>query len=146
MKGENKIHNIVIPDGSILIKLIAKEKEDKEQTERFLKDIMDKKITCIIPSIALWEINNFIGRNFPKIGMAVFTHFRLLGFTEATLSLKIAALTFNIMDSCPKVSFYDASYHALALHSGGTFITADQKYYEQAKKWKNIRLLKDYGN
>jgi len=48
------------------------------------------------------------------------------------------------MKKYTKISFYDAAYHALALNTGGTFITADKKYYEKTKSEGNIMLLKNY--
>jgi len=73
-----------------------------------------------------------------------FSHFRTLKIKEALLSIETAALAFKIMKKCTSVSFYDASYHALALYSGGTFITADKKYFKKARSFGHIQQLKTY--
>jgi len=43
------------------------------------------------------------------------------------------------------VSFYDASYHALAKKIGGVFITADNRYYDKAKVVGNIEPLGSFS-
>ena len=45
------------------------------------------------------------------------------------------------MDKYPGISFYDASYHALAKAYGIPYITADKKYYQMTEKEGNIKLL-----
>lgn len=40
-----------------------------------------------------------------------------------------------------KTTFYDTSYHFLALLLGGTFLTADQDYFKKAKKLGRIELV-----
>lgn len=48
-----------------------------------------------------------------------------------------------IKDACENknVSYYDASYHALAREFGAVFLTADKKYYEAMKRKGNIVLF-----
>lgn len=40
-----------------------------------------------------------------------------------------------------KTTFYDTSYHFLALLLGGTFLTADQDYFKKARNLGNIELV-----
>ncbi len=40
-----------------------------------------------------------------------------------------------------KTTFYDTSYHFLALLLGGTFLTADRDYFKKAQKLGGIQLL-----
>jgi len=40
-----------------------------------------------------------------------------------------------------KTSFYDASYHFLAMFLKGTFFTADAKYFRKAEQLGNIELV-----
>lgn len=39
---------------------------------------------------------------------------------------------------------FDTLYHAVALDTGATLITADERYYEKAKDLGNITLLRDF--
>lgn len=125
---------------------MAVEEEDYEKAVNLKKDFLDRKIKLIVPSLCLWEINNFICRKFPKEAITHFFHFLLLNIKEAPLGISTANIAFQISESCPGVTFYDASYHALAMETGGTYLTADKKYYQavKKKKWGNIELLKNY--
>jgi hypothetical protein len=38
-------------------------------------------------------------------------------------------------------SFYDASYHALAMRSSAVYVTADRDYVERAGRRKDVVLL-----
>jgi len=44
-----------------------------------------------------------------------------------------------------KVTFYDAAYHALALHEGGLMLTADAAYVRKAGRAGHVRLLRDWS-
>lgn len=59
----------------------------------------------------------------------------LIGFSLAQYN-KILQLSF----SC-KTSFYDSSYHFLAMIRRAEFLTADKKYFQKAKQLGNIELL-----
>ena len=63
---------------------------------------------------------------------------------EYKLKEGVALMAFELMQKYPKISFYDASYHAIAIYENGKFITADKRYYETTKKEKHIILLKNF--
>jgi predicted nucleic acid-binding protein len=39
---------------------------------------------------------------------------------------------------------FDTLYHAVALETGATLVTADERYYETARGEGNITLLSDF--
>lgn len=136
---------VLVVDTSVFIKWLIKETEGQKEAEKLKEDFVSQKIKIVIPSICLWEINNYLGQKLEiNEATAIFSVFLLYRFKEVRMDIKLASLAFRIMKSAPKTSFYDASYHALALDTGGIFLTADEKYYKKTKKWKNIQLLKDY--
>jgi len=65
-------------------------------------------------------------------------------FKTRELDLGICKLIFELMKNL-SVSFYDASYHALAKKIGGVFITADNRYYDKAKVVGNIEPLGNFS-
>jgi predicted nucleic acid-binding protein len=135
-----------IVDASVLIKWAGKEAEDLNQSEALRIDYKNGVSEIIVLALTLWELGNYLGREFDeKTASSVFNHFQNYGFRQALLSLEISHSAFEIMRKCPGVTFYDASYHALALNKGGTFLTADKKYYEKTKNLGNTMLLKDYS-
>lgn len=136
---------MLIIDASIVIKLIAKEKGEEENIAHLQGEIRDGMVSILILPLVYWEVANWAARTMPNDATHIMSQLLLYRFHEVGFSLAIAGIAMDIMKKHPHTSFYDASYHALALKTGGTFLTADKKYYEQTKKWGNIRLLKDYG-
>ena len=137
---ENK--KILVLDASVLIKWIILETEGRALVEEMKIQYLKGEIGIHIPGFALWEVNNYLGRNNSSIAITLFSQLQMYHFEEHHLTLEVTSIAFEIMHSTPKISFYDASYHALALSTGGTFVTADKGYYNKAKKWKHIKLLK----
>ncbi len=134
-----------IVDASVLIKWAGKEAEDLKQAEALRVDYKNEDAKLTILALTFWEIGSYLSREFDaKTGTSVFNHFQNYRFMQAMLTLEQASLAMDIVKKHPGVSFYDASYHALALNKGKIFLTADKKYYEKTKKLGHIMLLKDY--
>ncbi len=142
---EEKNGSNFIIDTSVLIKWLGEEAENLEEAMRVKNDFISGDIAISVPALVFWELNNFLGRRFDPIKASViFNQFKNYKFHPHLLSLELSLLTFKIMERCPRITFYDASYHALALHLGGTFLTADKKYYNMAKSFGSIKLLRHY--
>lgn len=136
---------LIFPDANVMIKWCVREEEDREQVEKMQEDFVDEKIQIVSSGLVEWELNNYLGRKFSENEAArKYSYFKLFQFTQIFLNLEISSLAFKIMKKCPGVTFYDASYHSMGLLMKGLFLTADKKYYERAKSFGNIKLLKDY--
>lgn len=136
---------LILPDTSTLLKWLVHESDLKNKSHRLREQHLNGEVDLLIPALTIWEINNFLGRNFdPDFAAAVFSTFQSYKIPKALLSLEETFLAFKIMKKCPKVSFYDTSYHALAISLNGTFLTADKKYFQKAKGFKHIKLLSKY--
>lgn len=134
-----------VVDASCLIKWIGLEMEEKEQAEKLRAAYSKREVAITVPALTFWEIGNMLGRKFdPKTASDIFNHFQNYGFRQALLTLEMASLCHWIMKKYPGTSFYDASYHALAIQRESIFITSDKKYYEKTKGLGSILLLKDY--
>ena len=141
--GSNE--TLIIIDTSVIIKWFALEGDDIEIAIKIRSDFLAKKINLITPAIILWEFNNYLGRNHdPKTAISLFLNFKNYEIPQNHPTLNTSSIAFKIMHKLPKVSYYDASYHALAISKKGTFITADKKYYEKAKSFSSIKLLSNY--
>lgn len=134
-----------IVDASCLIKWVGLEAENLEQAEMLRLNYKKGQVNITVPAMAFWELGNYLGRELDeKSAASVFNNIKNYQFTQTLVTLEVAALTFHLMKKCPGTSFYDASYHALAIQNEATFLTADKKYYDKAKKLGHIQLLKDY--
>jgi len=67
----------------------------------------------------------------------------LLGceFPEEPLRHDYCLAVLRFMHDLKHVSFYDVSYHVLALRVNGLYITADREYVRIARSKGNIALL-----
>lgn len=136
----------IILDTSVLLKWLISEPEDREQANALRSLFLDGEVDIKILALTVWEINNQLGRIFEADGAArLFSHFQMYKLPQMLLKTSDCLTAFHIMKKCPGVSFYDASYHAVALQENAKFLTADKKYYDKAKKFGHIQLLKDYG-
>lgn len=137
--------NLIVVDSSVIIKWLTDEKEDLENALLLKDRYLARKVSIRIPLLAHWEINNHLGRNYPPAeAAALYSHFLMIRLPQALLSIEETTRAFEIMKKVPGVSYYDAAFHALAICKKATFVTSDKKYYEKAKSFGNIKLLKDY--
>ncbi len=135
----------IIPDANIFLSFIVDEKDESGKRDLFIRDLHAHLIHVIVPSLWTYEICNRLCRldvNDFKHSNQLFSVFKNF-VTLQELDDDIIDVAFQITAKC-QVSFYDASYHALAILFESTFITLDQKYYEKTKSLKHIKLLKDY--
>ncbi|MEK7523416.1 MAG: type II toxin-antitoxin system VapC family toxin [Patescibacteria group bacterium] len=142
--AENK--SLFVVDASVLLKWYLKEENDQEPALQLQTDYHYDKISLAIPHYAWSEVLNTLGRkkSFDEV-LAYFSRYLAFEIQEYSITLEIAAVAIELMEKFPNITFYDAGYHALALQEGGTFVTADEKYFQKTKKHGGIMLLKDYG-
>lgn len=140
---ENK--QLFVADASVIYKWAVEETNDAQPALLFKDDFVNKKIHILVPVFCFTEICNALGLKYPEIAMNFFSQLLILGLDERQVSFDVANIAFQLMQQYDGITFYDASYHALAIHENATFITADGKYYKKAKKEGRIMLLKDYG-
>lgn len=141
--AENKKQTFII-DASILIKWLLNERKDLFNALKIIQDFMSQKIDLIIPTHCYYEILNTFGIKVPSKAITLYSQVLMLQIPEQRLTLENVFRALEIMHKIPKVSFYDAIYHAVAMENGGIMITADEKYYRKAKSFKHITLLKNY--
>lgn len=142
------MQKLIIIDASVSLKWLIKENEPfQDEALRLLKDFYEKKIIVKVSHIWLSEICNILPRKIQDHSMLceLVSGLMLYKIEKVMMNLSMISIAFEIMLEFPKVSFYDASYHALALKEGGVFLTADKKYYNMTKKKGAIMWLGDYG-
>ncbi len=134
-------------DSSVYVKLLVFEK-DSERVEALFAKIISDENYILVPSLFLYEV---IGV-FKKYGYSQVLIEEFLNNYYYNPCIKVFELQKEIVSQALTISeerteksgfptFYDASYHALALFNQCDFITADKRYYEKAKHFGNIKLL-----
>lgn len=134
---------IYVVDNSVILKPILNEEGAEKVKKLFL--LKNKfKISIFVPDIFCYEFfNKLIKTLGAKVSFKAF-----YGFLERQVSIMplqddLIMLANKLVEKYPKISFYDAAYHALAKAYNAELITADERYYNQTKKEGNIKLLKN---
>ena len=141
------MQNKYVIDSNIFIKILIDE-DDSLQAKAFFLHCLKEGIILLVPSIFTYEILYTAQRKGYSIE-AVCEHLhknkqiQVVELSDKLISKSVNLIncTFDRKSGFP--SFYDASYHALAMLNDCDFITADKRHYEKTKKLGNIKLLCD---
>jgi predicted nucleic acid-binding protein len=121
-----------VPDASVLLKWVLPSGEPDSRAALKLRDqAVAGRIELIVPPLWLYEVGNTLGRRHPDIADAALEALELFGLTVCPPSAAWRRRALELMHVY-SVTFYDASYHALALIEDAVFVTADRRYVERA--------------
>lgn len=141
--AENKSIHII--DASVILKWILSDEIHYENALRILNDAVDREIILYIPEHTYTEVANILAmKGYEDIGERLYHFFDKGLLMSPGHTIAQTKKTTEIMRQYKGVSFYDATYHAMAIIRHGTFITADAKYYQKTKKLGHSLLLQDY--
>jgi predicted nucleic acid-binding protein len=133
----------LVLDASVLLQPVLG--QDKQMLVRkilFGKDNFEFSI--LVPDIFRYEFNNVVRRRVSaeaaSRGYEAITDIQL---SIIPLERDLIGLANGLMAKYPKISFYDAAYHAVARAYLVDYITADNKYYQLTKAEGDVKLLKD---
>lgn len=137
--------SVYVVDASVILKWVLPKNISPLQHQALsIRDaLIEGKINIIVPSLWRYEVGNTLGRLIPANAYDLLTACTDIGFYEAKESSERDKTALDLMNQW-QVSFYDASYHALAIVNDMEFITADEKYSHKVKDQGNILALKDW--
>jgi predicted nucleic acid-binding protein len=135
---------IYVVDASVMLKwVLGQEMEpDQDKANRLLQNWMAGRLELAAPSLWHYEVGNVLGRQLAdeadkKMALLFNLHIKSLDPTP-----NIYAHCFAWMKEFG-VTFYDASYLALALELNGALVTADTKFFQQMQSNHRIHLLQE---
>lgn len=132
-------------DSSVAIKWFTKEEPFSEQAKKILEDYLMGRIEIFIPDIFWWEIGNYFGRKADlATATVILMNLKKYRFPTYMLTDGLSVRAFKLMSKIKKISFYDASYHSLAIQMKSKFVTSDKKYADKAKLIGSICYLPHY--
>lgn len=134
----------LVIDSSVLIAYFDKEDGHEPGFSKLRSEMNAGEIYAMVPSLFYWEIGNWIARKHTHGATELLSALLICGFQEYNLDIETIDIVIDITRKHKRVTFYDASYHAMAIKTGGTFITVDKKYYHEAHHLGHIKLLQDY--
>jgi len=136
---------IIVPDASIILKwALGEEKEtERDKALSILYDYIEGRCEIVLPSLWVYEVGNILGMKHPESSKEIMDILLDYEFKEYRMSKDVCRLIFELIRDL-RVTFYDASYHALAIKQKGIFITSDKKYYDKVRDKSHIQLLELY--
>jgi predicted nucleic acid-binding protein len=136
----------IVLDSSVFIKLFIDE-EDSQTTLSLMDSIMEEKTQILVPHIFYYEVFGIARKRgvdcMALLDVLVAYQNSILTYVEHDVELtkKVIEITERGSIKSGYPSFYDASYHAIAMLNDCDFITADRKNYEKTKHLGHIKLL-----
>lgn len=136
------MQNLVI-DTSVIVKWLNQDNElHISNADKILKDVQNNNVELFAPELAKYEIGNVM-----LIGKKISTHQSIiiqglvyrLPITFVAESLELATETFSIA-SQSQITYYDASFIALAKQLSATLITENTKHQGKTQEIKVIPL------
>lgn len=132
-----------VVDASVIIAYLFKEEKTiiakvDQLIEKASKEDIEIYSTYLLPM----EVGNIIKqKEINKFeGLKVFSKFFEFPLQYVNLDASYLRKCMELVYAT-NASFYDVSYHVLALVNKATFLTLDKKYFEKAKELGNIELL-----
>ena len=135
---------VVVVDASVILKWVLE--QDEQDLQRALAiqraGVLDK-LQLLVPSLWRFEVGNTLARKLPEQAGAWLNLCSASGLEEVPVAEAVQARTIELCRD-HGVTFYDASYHALALAKSGTFVTADERYVAKAKASGSVVHLSQF--
>jgi predicted nucleic acid-binding protein len=143
------MQNKVVLDSCVFNKLFLDE-NDKEQAIQLITELSKRHYQVIVPNLFLYEVLTIASvSNFPiQQAYELLELYQKASLTLVDLDKPCILKAIEICEtSHPKSgfpSFYDASYHALAIANHCIFITADSRHVSKTAQFGHVVLLKDW--
>jgi predicted nucleic acid-binding protein len=133
-----------VVDASVILKWVVGDEREKDQRDalNLLHDWVNGRVAVSAPPLWQYEVGNFLGREVPeeaekKMKLLLNLHIRKVELSDTMYQQCFAWMR----DS--KITFYDASYLAVAHEIGAVLLTADAQFAAKMDKNGPICLLKN---
>lgn len=135
-------HKIVIIDNSIILKAFLNEK-GCEEVRKLFQMAFQKELTLLAPTLITFEFLNAISKSYSSMDdvLTAYKQFKKIDIGIIDPDEKNVNKALMYIFNEPKISYYDASYHALAKDFDAVFLTADEKFYNLMKRKGNVELF-----
>lgn len=137
---------VVVPDASVILKWVLQPEDEPDvpRALRLLGEYRARRLEIRVPSLWRYEVGNILGLKYPELAAEAMETLLAVGIAEEFLDRDYGLAVLQFMRAIKGVSFYDASYHVLALRLGGTCITADRDYARKTRRKNHIVLLSQW--
>ena len=134
----------IVPDASVILKWVldAEDEPYLEEANEILEGWKTRTLEVLVPSLWIYEVGNILCLKRPDDAEEILGALRDLDLPEAVASeeLTVEAVATSVGYG---VTFYDASYLAVARLNMATLVTADVRFVEKLSEDAPVRLLAD---
>jgi len=136
---------LVVPDASVILKWVlpSDDEPDADKALVLRNAILEEDLSALVPVLWIYEVGNTVARRFPANAAAWLAALMKFDLEESPPSRQWLTAALQLTDRYG-VTFYDAAYHAIAIVQHGLFVTADTRYFKQAKEAGSVVKLNDW--
>lgn len=133
-----------VVDASVVLKwlLPVEQEQHWSQACQVQEALIAGDIAIMLPALWRFEVGNTLCRLVPVQAQALLVFCMELGMQD--LQNDDWMLEAVRLATTYPVTFYDASYHAVAKTVGGLLVTADQRYIDKVLPEGNVMHIKDW--
>ena len=135
---------MLVPDASFMLKSTLESDDDggREHALALKSSWLSGACRILVPSLWVYEVGNILAIKHPRNAVELLQAVIDLEMEES----KPGSYLGNIYEltSKYKVTFYDAAYHALAINSGGVFLTSDAAYLRKTQRAGHANSLRGW--
>jgi len=132
----------VVLDASVILKWVldAETEPGHAAAHRLLERWQEGELDLLVPSLWLFEVGNILCLKRPADASAALATLSDLGLSEVPFSPGLIQRTVTLVQS-HGLTFYDASYLAVAEEKKVVLVTADGKFYRRLPAGLPVELL-----
>ena len=134
--------NSYLLDATIIGHWLLHKDAQSQHIDSLIQDYLDGKIALFISELTPYEMGNVLHYcvTDPDLSKKLFRAFLSLHIPVEKVSDTIAEHALTV-SSTYGTSFYDASYHSIAIAKNYTFLTRDSSYAKRTESLGNITVL-----
>jgi predicted nucleic acid-binding protein len=139
------MRRLIVPDASVIVSWVfrAPDEPESERARHLLEAWLGGRIEILVPSLWVYEVGNIIPRKNPGMAEEIMDILLGYGLPEQGMPPAICRIALDIMKR-HGVTYYDAAYHATAIHHGGVLVTADAAYLKAVGDRKHTMGLRHF--
>ncbi|MGD8571727.1 MAG: type II toxin-antitoxin system VapC family toxin [Gammaproteobacteria bacterium] len=123
-----------VTDASVIVQWLLPQEYCPLQQKALLyrEAFIEQHFSIVVPSLWCYEVGSILNRFAPRFADDLMAYCSKLGMLQVNPGRKLLHQTWELVNRY-QVSFYSASYHALAQSSNLEYVTADKHYLEKLK-------------
>ncbi len=135
----------IVADASVILKWVlpVTYESDTDKALQLRNLVAQKHLQIVVPSLMMFEIGNVLSIKEPQLAERMIKQIITFDVLERNWTDEWLAKALWLVGKF-KVTFYDASYHALALIEECTYITSDKQYVNKTAAAGSVTYLRDW--